>query len=339
MIVDLRSDVLTKPTKEMIDAMLEASFGDDVFSEDECTNKLEEKVARLTGKEAAIFVVSGTMANQLAIASQSQQHDEIILDLKSHIFQFEQGAPAVISGVQLRPADFEAGLPDPDSIEKLMRFPDAHHPRSRMLCLEVTHNALGGLIPDFETLQKVSKKASSLGLSVHIDGARIWNACIASGRQISEYGSLCDTMMFCFSKGLGTPVGSVLVGSKETIEKARYIRKGLGGGWRQPGMLAAAANYALDNNAKRLAKDHARARRIADAIESHPRLKLTRSVHTNMVFFTAEDGLLERYSNILTEAGILHDWKHFNMIRLVTYLNIDDEMIDYVVEKIGALPR
>ncbi|HBF43329.1 MAG TPA: low specificity L-threonine aldolase [Desulfobacteraceae bacterium] len=337
MLVDLRSDVLTKPTHEMKEAMMSASMGDDVFGDDPTTELLQEKIARLTGKDRALFVLSGTMANQLAIASSTQPHDEVLLDLKSHIFQFEQGAPAVISGVQLRPAPFIDSLPDNKMLEDAIRFPDIHHPTSRLLCLEVTHNYNGGMIPDFEKLKSVCKKAKDLGLTIHIDGARIWDAVSASDRRITEYGSLCDSMMFCFSKGLGAPIGSILVGTEEAIKRAHYLRKGLGGGWRQPGMLAAAAVYALDHNIDRLAEDHRRAQMLAKAINEHPDLEIVCRVDTNMVFFKPKKGDLESYSNRLTEKGILQDWQHFNAIRLVIYLGIDDEMIEYTIEQIKTI--
>ena len=215
MIIDLRSDVVTRPSKEMLDAMTSATFGDDVFCEDETTNNLQERVAKLTGKEAALFVTSGTMANQLAIAAQTSQHDEVLLDAHSHIFFFEQGASAVISGVQLRPITFNDCLPNEDELKLAIRPNDVHHPVSRLLCLEVTHNYNGGMIPDFNKLKSISRTAKELGLSSHIDGARIFNASIATGISVKEYASLADTMMFCFSKGLGTPIGSILVGSKK----------------------------------------------------------------------------------------------------------------------------
>ncbi|HOP48036.1 MAG TPA: low specificity L-threonine aldolase [Desulfobacteraceae bacterium] len=338
MLVDLRSDVLTKATPEMKEAMMSASMGDDVFRDDPTTELLQEKVARITGKDAALFVVSGTMANQLAIASLTYPHDEVILDVKSHIFQFEQGAPAVISGVQLRPAPFIESLPDEEMLENAIRFPDVHHPVSRLLCLEVTHNYNGGMIPDLERLKDVCLKARDLGLKIHIDGARVWNAVVASGIPVTEYASLCDSMMFCFSKGLGTPIGSILVGNEDVINRAHYLRKGIGGGWRQPGMLAAAAIYALDHNIDRLAEDHCRAQMLAEAVDKHPDLEIVGRVDTNMVFLRPKKGDLETYSNRLTERGILHDWQHFKAIRLVTYLGIDDEMIEYCIEQVQTIP-
>jgi threonine aldolase len=336
MIVDLRSDVLTEPTPKMLEAMMRASTGDDVFGEEPTVKKLEEKVAFLTGKEAAIFVVSGTMANQLAIASQTEPHDEVILDINSHIFQFEQGAPAILSGVQLRPINFNNSLPDENPLKNSIRFPDIHHPVSKLLCLEITHNYNGGAIPDLKKIKSVVKTARDLGLKIHIDGARIWNAVVASGLSIKEYASYCDTMMFCFSKGLGAPIGSILVGSKKVIERARYLRKGIGGGWRKPGLLAAAALYAIENNIERLAEDHRHAKMIAKAIANNPNLKLAGSTDTNMVFFSPKNIDLEIYSKRLTEKGVLHDWQHFKMIRLVTYLGISDEMINYTIEQIKA---
>lgn len=337
MIVDLRSDVLTQPTREMKQAMMSASMGDDVFNEEPTVAALQEKAARLTGKEAALFVVSGTMANQLAVASLTQPHDEVILDLYSHIFQFEQGAPAVISGVQLRPIAFVDAAPDEKELKRSFRFLDVHHPATRLLCLEITHNYNGGMIPDIEKIKSAAQIARQAGLKIHIDGARIWNASVATKISVKEYAALCDTMMFCLSKGLGAPIGSMLVGDRKTIERARYLRKGLGGGWRQPGMLAAAAIYALDHHIERLAEDHRRARMLAEAVSSNSDLELTRRVDTNMIFFRPKKANLEAYSSKLTAKGVLHDWQHFNAIRLVTYLGIDDEMINYTVEQIATI--
>ncbi len=338
MIVDLRSDTLTKPTPAMLETMMSAEVGDDVFNEDPTIHQLQDRVAEMLGKEAALFVASGTMANQLAIAAQTQPHDEIILDFRSHIYQYEQGAPAVISGVQVRPLSFDHGLPTKEVITESIRFPDVHQTRSRLLCLEVTHNFHGGRIPDYDTLKNVCDHAHSLGLKVHIDGARIWNAVVATGRPVTDFSGLSDTLMFCFSKGLGAPVGSILVGSKDTITEAHYLRKGLGGGWRQAGYLAAAGLHAIDHHIDRLAIDHKHAERIKEAIESNPNLVLTDRLDTNMIFFSPKDAAqLESYSNRLTEKGILNDWEHFNKIRLVTHLDISPEMIDYAVEEIKKL--
>jgi threonine aldolase len=337
MIVDLRSDVLSRPSPAMMEAMMRATMGDDVFCEDETVLDLQRTAAGMTGKEAGLFVVSGTMANQLAIASQTAPHDEVVLDINSHIFQFEQGMPAVLSGVQLRPIAFVDSLPPEDILASSIRFPDIHHPVSRLVCLEVTHNYNGGAIPDFKKFQSACQRAKGLGLKIHLDGARVFNAAVASGISVKDFASECDTMMFCFSKGLGAPIGSMLVGPKATIERARYIRKGLGGGWRQPGMLAAAARYALENNVSRLADDHRRARQIADAIEANGRFFLARRVDTNMVFFGAKDGKLEQHSATLTKRGIIHDWKHFNLIRLVTYVGIGDDMAQYTCDCIKEL--
>lgn len=337
MIVDLRSDVLTKPTPEMKEAMFSAEIGDDVFGEDPGTNKLQEKVAKFLGKEAALFVTSGTMANQLAIASQTEPHDEVILDIKSHIFQFEQGAPAIISGVQLRPIDFKDLIPEENVLEEAMRFGDLHQPRSRLLCLEITHNYRNGGIPDLVALKGIVAKARDVGLKIHIDGARVWNAVVATDGSITDYSSLCDTIMFCFSKGLGAPIGSILAGPKDVIERARYIRKGLGGGWRKPGMLAAAANYALDNHIKRLADDHLRAKAVAEAIAEMPALELVGNVETNILYFRPKNGETAKFSDKLKERGVLQGWRHFNAIRLVTYLNINDEMIEYTIDQIKKI--
>ena len=338
MIVDLRSDVLTRPTPAMFEAMVKASMGDDVFEEDENCQALEAKVAEMTGMEAALFVVSGTMANQLAIASQTLPRDEIILDVNSHIFQFEQGAPALIGGVQTRSMNYLDGLPDENELAGAVRFPDVHHPRSQLICFEISHNYNGGAVVDYDQFVSLAKLAGKLGLKVHLDGARIWNAVIASGRPVTDFTKYCDTMMFCFSKGLGAPIGSILVGPKEVIKKARYVRKGLGGGWRQPGMLAQAALHTINNHIERLAEDHEHAKLIAETIGSHPELKLTRRVDTNMIFFSPKSADLEKYSKRLMKTGLLFDWEHFRTIRLVTYLGITREMVDYTIEQIKNTP-
>ncbi len=332
--IDLRSDCVTLPSQAMKEAMMAAPLGDDVLGDDPTVNALQERVAQMLGKEASLFVVSGTMANQLAIGAQTSPHDEVILDLKSHIFQFEQGAPAVLSGVQLRPVDFGGVLPQTEMIASHVRTPDIHHPSSRMLCLEATHNYRGGTIPDFTKMKEISNAAHRHGLKVHIDGARIWNAAVASSTKITEFAEICDSMMFCFSKGLGCPIGSVLAGSKEMIKKAHYLRKGFGGGWRQAGMLAAAANYALDNNIDRLADDHRRAKLLAEAIEANPELELIGRVETNIIYFRPRIASMEQLSAKLTANGILHDWRHFNAFRFVVHMDITDEMVEKCVKTI-----
>jgi len=340
MIVDLRSDVFTKPTPEMVRAMNEAvsKLGDDVYGEDPFINALQEKVAKLLGKEAALFVASGTMANQLAIAAQTKPRDEIILDSNSHIFQFEQGAHAVISGVQTRPIPFEDGLPSEKAIENALRFPDIHYPSSRLLCLEVTHALSGGTVPDYGRFKAICIKAHSLGLKIHLDGARIWNAVVASGRGIRDFTGFVDTVMFSFTKGLGAPVGAILAGPAEVIRYANYIRKGIGGGWHKAGILAAAAMYALDNHVERLKEDHARAQRLAEAISANQNLELIGRVDTNIVFFRPKKMDIVSYSDRLTEKGVLHEWRHFkNMIRLVVHNGISDEMIDYAISAMGSI--
>lgn len=334
--IDLRSDCVTLPTKAMKEAMMAAELGDDVFGDDPTINALQERVASMLGMEASLFVVSGTMANQLAIAAQTSPHDEVILDQKSHIFQFEQGAPAVLSGVQLWPVDFHDGLPTESQIKSTIRIPDIHHPVSRMLCLEATHNYRGGLIPDLQRLKDISKAARGNGLKIHLDGARIWNAVVASNTPIKEYARLCDSMMFCFSKGLGCPVGSVLAGSKNMIKKAHYLRKGLGGGWRQAGILAAAANYALDHNIERLSEDHRRAKALVEAVRSNPELELLGRVDTNILYFKPLTISMEKLSEKLTQNGILHDWQHFGAFRFVTHMGITDEMIERCIKVLST---
>ena len=286
--LDLRSDTVTQPTKAMREAMMAAPLGDDVLGDEPTVQALEAKVAALLGKEAAVFVPSGTMANQLAIRCHTTHGDEIIAHRESHIIHYETGAPAALSGCMINGLDGPRGLFDEDAVHASIRNKDIHSPMSRLVVVENTHNRGGGSVWPLAQFERVARAAHGHGLAVHVDGARLWNASIAAGYSVRDFCAHADSVSVCFSKGLGAPVGSALVGSSELILRARRFRKMLGGAMRQSGLLAAAAIHALDHHVTRLTDDHTRARRLAEAIAAIPGLTVDPPpdrVETNMVFF------------------------------------------------------
>ncbi len=258
-IIDLRSDTVTKPSRAMIEAMSSAEVGDDVFGEDPTVNELQDEVAAMFGKEAGLFVPTGVMGNQLAIKSQTDPGDEVIVEAESHIFHYETAAPSILSNVQLHTLESENGSIAEEKLAAAIRPPDYHMPRSRMLCLENTHNRYGGAVYPFNEMRSLCESAQNYGLRLHLDGARIWNASVQSGVSFSEYGALFDTVSVCFSKGLGAPIGSMLLGDSVTIKRAHKYRKIFGGGMRQVGIIAAAALYAIHYNIDRMSMDHEKA--------------------------------------------------------------------------------
>lgn len=285
-IVDLRSDTVTKPSRGMLAAMMRAEVGDDVWGDDPTVNALQAATAKLLGKPAGLFLPSGTMANQVAVKTHVAPGDEVILDRESHIFRYEVAAAAVVSGAQFNAIDGAGGFPTAAQVEAQVRPMDIHQPATRLVCLENTHNRAGGTIFPLDELRKVAAVCRKHQIPIHLDGARLWNASVATGTGLKEYARHCDSVMVCFSKGLGCPVGSVLVGPRDFIEKARRSRKLFGGGMRQAGYLAAAGLYALQHNVKRLADDHQRARRLAEMIAAIPALDIDLSaVQTNIVIF------------------------------------------------------
>ncbi len=329
--VDLRSDTVTRPSAAMKEVMMKAPLGDDVLGDDPTVKLLEERIASLLGKEAAIYVASGTMANLLALISQTSPGDEIILERNCHIFNYEAASSAVIGGVQLHPLDSERGFLPVEEIPGAVRPDNIHHPRTSMICVENTHNRGGGGIYPFDEMKEVRRLAGEHGLRVHLDGARLPNAVVASGIPFDRWAALADSVNICFSKGLGAPVGSALVSDSKTIEKARYWRKRLGGGWRQAGILAAACLYALDNNVERMAEDHARAARIAELIEADSRFKLAFPAQTNIVIFEVDDQSVDpaRLAGDLCDRGILCLAIGGRRIRMVTHLDVSSEDIEY----------
>ena len=269
-VVDLRSDTVTRPTPAMRRAMVEAEVGDDVLGDDPTVQALEQRVARLAGKEAATFVPSGTMGNQLAIATLTTPGDEVLLEAESHIFRYEQGGVAANAGCLAHIVHTERGVVSAAALIPAIRGEDEHNAHLTLVCVENTHNRAGGTIVPLASLRELSAAARERGVRVHLDGARLWNASVASGIPIAEWAACADTVMMCFSKALGAPVGSILVGSSDVIRRARRLRKRWGGSMRQVGILAAACLHALDHHVARLAEDHARAKRLAAGFREAP---------------------------------------------------------------------
>lgn len=289
-VIDLRSDTVTRPTAGMRDAMARAEVGDDVLGDDPTVLALQQRVAALLGKPAALFVPSGTMANQLAIRAQTEPGDDVLTHRESHIIHYETGGPAALSGVMINPLDGPAGRFEEEDVAAAVHPENVHSPRSRMLVVENTHNRGGGSVWGLDHVQRVTDAARARGLRTHMDGARLWNACAATGVAPAAYAAYFDTVSVCFSKGLGAPVGSALVGDAATLARAYRFRKMFGGGMRQSGYLAAAAMYAIENHQDRLTEDHAAAARLGEQLSRLPGIAVPLRPETNMVFFQLEPG-------------------------------------------------
>ncbi|MBN1543679.1 low-specificity L-threonine aldolase [candidate division KSB1 bacterium] len=335
--IDLRSDTVTLPTAEMRKAIFTAEVGDDVFGEDPTINALQDTVARMFGMERALFVPSGTMGNQLAIKSHTDPGDEVICEQDSHCFNYEGGGPALLSGVQMRPLPGRCGAITVEQIKSSLRPTDAHFPRSRLIVLENTHNRAGGAVFPVEEMERIAVFARDRKLAVHLDGARLFNAHIASGVPLARYGACVDSLSICLSKGLGAPVGSVLVGSAAFIERAHRFRKIWGGGMRQSGILAAAGLYALSNHVERLQEDHRRARSLAQAFAAVKGVSVDlESTQTNIVLvdFSASRWSGAAATEQLKQDGILAIAFSPTRVRLVTHLNLTEENITRTLEVI-----
>ena len=331
LVIDLRSDTVTRPSPGMRRAMAEAEVGDDVFGEDPTINRLQEKVARLLGKEAAIYVPSGSMANQTAIRAQTQPGDEIIAHADSPIYHYEAGAPAGLSGCSMRLLPGPRGLFDADAVRRAVRPRNSHYAQSALVVVENTHNRGGGTCWPVEAIAEIRAAADEHGLRMHLDGARLWNACVARGVAPSDYARYFDTVSTCFSKGLGAPVGSTVAGSAATIGRVQRFRKMFGGGMRQAGVIAAAALYALDHNVERLAEDHANAARLARALADVPKISIDPDAfETNMVYFEVDEtfGSAKHLCDVLRERGVLMSPVAPQRVRAVTHLDVSAEGID-----------
>ena len=335
-IIDLRSDTLTLPTPAMREAIACAELGDDVFGEDPTIRRLEETVAHVLGKPSALFFPTGTMANQVAIRSQTEPGDEIVLDANAHIYYYESGAMAALAGVMPCLVHGKRGVFSVEDIEGVLRPSDVHFPRTRLICIENTHNRGGGSIWPLDILIDLAKLASNLNIRIHMDGARLWNASVASGIPEKDYAQLCSTVSVCFSKGLGAPAGSALAGDSETIQRARRFRKQYGGGMRQSGILGAAALYALQHQRNRLAEDHKHAQKLANGIAQLSGLEIDlRSVETNMVFFQIKNGDAKSWAEQLQNRGVRMLAVGPDRLRAVTHLQISTHDIDLALDIIG----
>ncbi|GIV15802.1 MAG: threonine aldolase [Armatimonadota bacterium] len=331
-LVDLRSDTVTVPTPEMRRAMANAEVGDDVYGEDPTINRLQERAAELLGKEAALFVASGTMGNEIAIKVHTRPGDEVLIDEDCHIVKWELGAAAFISNVQLHTLPNHRGIVPVEEYTKRIHPGDDHVPPTRLICLENTHNAAGGVVLPLEYMREIWQLAQRHSVAVHLDGARIFNAAIALGVAAKELAACADSVMFCLSKGLACPVGSMLCGSRAFIEESRRVRKILGGAMRQAGILAAAGLVALDTMIDRLAHDHARARRLAEAIANMPGFSVDlQTVQTNMVYVHTKQPA-RRIVQQLEMLGVLCLDVFPHTIRLVTHKDVDDTGITHAID-------
>lgn len=343
--IDLRSDTVTRPTPEMRRVIAEATVGDDVLGDDPTVIALQDKLAALMGKEAACFVPTGTMANQAAIRAHTEPGDEVIAHADSHIIHYETGSPAALSGVMIRPMSGPRGLFDIADLEAGVRPDNMHSPRSRLVLIENTQNRGGGSIWPMDQIARVTRRARELGLRLHMDGARIWNACAATGNAPADYAKHFDTVSCCFSKGLGCPVGSAVVGDKATIARVHRFAKMFGGKMRQSGILAAAAIYALDHHRERLKEDHANAKRLADLVNDIPGLALARTqrdtgVETNMVFIDLPlqaKRAAAQLSEAFAAVGVRMLPNSPTRLRAVCHLDVTRPMIDEAAKRMRTV--
>ena len=337
--IDLRSDTITIPTKGMLDYMLNAKVGDDVWGEDETVNDLENYLANLFSKEAALFCPSGTMTNQIAIRVHTKMGDELICDRLSHIYNYEGGGIASNSGVSVKLIDGDCGRISLTQIKDNVNSDDVHLSRTRLVSLENTVNKGGGVCYDYQEMQDISNYCKRNNLMFHLDGARIFNALIEKADSSHEYGKLFDSISVCLSKGLGAPVGSVLIGGSSFISEAKRVRKSFGGGMRQVGYLAAAGKYALENNINRLAEDHIRARLIGDTLQKMNYVDNLRPVETNIVLFDIKESLcsVASFKNLLETHNIKFSFMGNKTVRFVTHLHFCDTQLEMLLNVLKKL--
>lgn len=342
LIVDLRSDTVTRPSPAMRQAIAAAEVGDDVLGDDPTVNRLQDRCAALLGKEAAVYVPSGSMANQVSIRAVCEPGDEIICDVTTHSFNYETAGPAALAGVSMRTIHGQRGLFSGADVTAHLRPRGEHFPNSRMVIVENTNNRGGGSVWPLEALAEVRQVCSRHGLHLHLDGARMMNAAVALQVKPSEITRHFDSVSLCFSKGLGAPVGSLVAGKAEFIARARRFRKQFGGAMRQAGILAAAALYALDHNVERLGEDHTQARRLAEAIAAMPGITLDpRSVQTNIVLFEVQErlGAADEFTSNLRERGVWMFSTGPRSVRAVTHLDVSPAQIDRAIDVFRELTR
>lgn len=335
--IELRSDTFTKPTPNMLTAMMNAAVGDDVFGEDPSVNELESFAAQMFGMEAALFCPSGTMTNQIAINVHTQPGDEVICEEGSHIYFYEGGGIGKNSGCQARLIKGNRGQITAAQIAEVINPDDVHRARTRLVSIENTCNRGGGSCYNLNEIAEIRNLCNAHGLSLHLDGARLMNAIVAQNEDPLTYGKLFHSISLCLSKGLGAPVGSVLMGSKEFIKEARRVRKVMGGGMRQAGFLAAAASYALENQVERLSIDHAHAKKLGMVLSELNWVDSVLPVETNIVIFAIKmPATVKQVSDYLLQYNIRVSAMSSTQIRMVTHLDVSPEMIDFVIEKLHA---
>ncbi|MFK7817322.1 MAG: low specificity L-threonine aldolase [Planctomycetaceae bacterium] len=334
--IDLRSDTVTRPTGAMRQAMANAEVGDDMMGEDPTVNRLEKRFAELFAMESAVFACSGTQSNQMGVRANCHPGDELLINETGHIANFEAGAPAVLSGVTVRTIEAPKGKLDIENLEGRIRAIDQHLCRTRLVSLENTTNIAGGWVYSIDHMARVSGWARENGLRMHLDGARFFNACIAGGYEASDVGPLFDTISICLSKGLGCPMGSILIGDTESIQRARLARKQFGGALRQAGIVAAAAEYAMDHHIDRLAEDHDNAKRFADGLNAIDGIAVEDGVETNLVFFNIDPelGTAVQLSGKLRENNIFIGPMGGQRMRGCTHLDVSADDVDTVVTAI-----
>ncbi|MEO6252679.1 MAG: low-specificity L-threonine aldolase [Ferruginibacter sp.] len=338
MIADLRSDTFTKPSPAMLEAMFKAPVGDDVFGEDPSVNQLEAMSAAMFGMQAALFCPSGTMTNQIAIKCHTQPGDEVICDKVSHVYIYEGGGIAFNSGCQVKALDGDRGRINADQVLESINPDDAHKARTKLVSLENTANRGGGSCYEFAEIQKIKEVCLNNKLGLHLDGARLWNALVTQNETPRQYGEVFDSISICLSKGMGTPVGSLLLGNIDFIKQARRVRKVFGGGMRQAGYIAAAGIYALENNIDRLAEDHANAKEIAAALGKKDFIGKIMPVETNIIIFEATGSYTPKeFCKKLESYDILCLSISATQVRMVTHLDITTEMLNKLLKVIESL--
>lgn len=337
--IDLRSDTVTKPTQAMRNAMYNAEVGDDVYGEDPTVNLLEEKAANILGKEAALFVTSGTQGNQIAVLTHCQPGNEVILEAEAHIYFYEGAAISAFAGVQPRPVKGERGAMDPGDVESAIRGEDVHFPETGLICLENTHNRAGGSVIPLDKMKSVYEVAQRHGVPIHLDGARLFNAAVAAGCPVADFARYTNTVQVCLSKGLGAPVGSLIAGDQAFIDRARKWRKRLGGGLRQAGILAAAGVVALDENVERLAEDHHHAKMLAKGLTEIDGLAVENDVETNIVLVNVKETgyTAAEFVEHLKDEEILAGAFGPDTVRFTTHFDVSEGQIKEAVKRMAHI--
>lgn len=337
--IDLRSDTVTKPTKEMLQAIMSAEVGDDVYKEDPSVNALEEKLAKMFGMDEALFFPTGSMANQAAIKLHTQPAEQLICDKWAHVYNYEGGGVSFNSGVSCKLVDGHRGMITAKQVEENINPPDFYHsPLTSLVCLENTTNKGGGACYDMEEIKKIREVCNKHNLGLHLDGARLFNALVAKNEDPKDYGKIFDTISICLSKGLGTPLGSVLIGNKKIMKNAIRVRKVLGGGMRQVGYMAAAGIFALDNNVTRLEEDHRRAKQIGEVLKKQPYIGEVEPIETNIIIFYLKDPSTEAaFMEKLQQEKIRISNMGQGKLRIVTHLDYSEEMHQRFIEVLGKV--